>query len=154
MKKIILTITLLFLSACSTFNPKVETLKESPVCTVWKEDILGGRHPVEVKEEQADMKVTCWVMNMFACTYDHYTFVDKNTIQSSIMGSKVQAKLEGNKMTLDSMGVTVDPFVLKNGRAEYMIQGPVGPKHSSLVEYNDKCTVRQAALGFMAVMGQ
>ena len=155
MKKLTFVIPLLMLSACSSLNPKPEEMKSAKVCTVWKEDTIGIRHPVEVPEEKSSYKVTCWVMNSFLCTYDEYAFKPgTNQISSKLFGDKISAQLDGNKMSVKAIGTTIDPFEIKNGRIEYDIKGPIGPKHRDLVEYNSACSNRQAAVGFLAVMGK
>lgn len=155
MKKLMLIGTL-FLTACSSFNPKPENLKESKSCMVWQKDMLGVIVAREVVEEKAKQQSTCWVMNMFLCSYINYTFRPGTTEILSDIGDKDKAigKLDtkANQISINRSGVDVDPATIKNGRIEYMLQGPLGPKTARTVEYSPSCTVRQAALGAASFM--
>lgn len=144
------------LTACSSFQPKPEELKAASTCEVWKEGRFGERYVTEVQGEVAKQKMTCWIMNTFACTYTDYTFRgSSNEILSSLPpADKAIGKLDGDKLSIDMTGATVEPFQLKSGVAEYKLQGPVGPKQAMKVEFNDACSKRQAALGIMTLVGR
>ncbi len=157
MKKIVLTLMSTCLAACSSLNPKTEELQQSPICKVWKEEALGGKKVIDVEGEVAKQKQTCWVLNSLLCSYTDYTFNGFSTeIRSSLPPEdKAIAHLEGNRITKISMaGITVDSIELNESRADYEIQGPFGPKQKMAVEYNSRCTKRQAALGLMAMLAQ
>ena len=145
-------LALLLLNSCSSMQPNVEELQNAKTCEVWKQDTLGIRHAAEVKEEMSKQLISCWVWGMFLCSYNEYTFAaGSSEIESSVLG-KV-GELKGNSLSLHLTGSTVKPFEIKNGRADYMIKNIVGPEHASSVEFNEKCTVRQAALGLVALIG-
>ncbi len=157
MKKIILSMfAALVFASCSTFFPKIEELQQAPQCTVWKDGLIGNKEVVVVEDELAKVKVTCWIAGMLACTYTDYTFNGKtNEIRSSLPPEdKTIGTLVGNKMNVDMTGAKVETFELKNGHAEYWMQGPIGPKQKKSAEYNSRCTTRQAALGIISMIAK
>lgn len=156
MKKIYLIFAaLVFTSSCANLSPKTEELKQANKCMVWKDGLIG-KEVVEVEGEIAKQKQTCWILNMFACTYTDYTFKNNsNEIRSSLPpADKTIAKLEGDKLSVSMTGATVAPFQLKAGRGDYELEGPVGPKQSKSFEFNESCTKRQAALGLLTMIAK
>lgn len=156
MKKILI-LFILSLSACTSFQPKPEELRQTNKCMVWKEGLLGQRFVAEVEGELAKQKQTCWILDMFACTYTDYTYKDPKSseIQSSLPpADKTIAKLEGNKLSVDMTGIKVEPFELKKGKADYKLKGPFGPEQVMSVEYNESCSTRQAALGLLTIIAR
>lgn len=156
MKHIIGILVALTMAACSSLVPKTEELEASTECTVWKEGPLGTKVVLTVEGEVAKQKITCWVMNTFLCNYTDY-FYKKGT--SDILSSlppadKVIGKLDGKRLSVNMKGITVEPFEFYDGRADYKLQGPIGPVQNKTVFYNKSCTVRQAALGTLATIGQ
>jgi hypothetical protein len=156
MKKMIALLVGITMLACSSMSPKSEELKQSSQCTVWKEGPLGTKSITVVDGEVAQQKQTCWIMNMFGCTYTDYTYKGtSNEILSSLPpADKAIAHLDGNKLSVNMAGVTIEPFELKSGKADYTLQAPIGPKQSMTVEYNNACSNRQAALGILTVIAK
>lgn len=151
----LLILPLIFcLTACSTFSPKPEELKTADKCMVWQPDTLGIVQTREVEGELARQKMTCWVMNMFLCSYINYTFKNGTGEILTDIGDKNKpiGKLESNVISISRTGVKVDPALIKDGRIDYELQGPIGPKQNKTVFYNEKCSVRQAALGAATFM--
>lgn len=156
MKKGILILAMMTMAACSSFNPKPEELQAAPTCKVWKEGALGMTYVNDVEGEMAHQKMTCWLWNSVLCSYTDYTFKsgDSGDVVSSLPpADKPIAHLDSGKMHIFMTGATSDPFTLNNGKAQFMVQGPIGPKQTKSFEYNKSCTQRQAALGIMALMG-
>ncbi len=154
MKNFFMAVIVLSLTGCASMQPQVAELQRAKVCSVWKEGQLGIRYAVEVPGEMAKQKITCWLFNSLLCSYNEYTFAgpQSSEIQSSVLGTV--GKLEGKVMSAKITGSTIDPFEIQKGKAAYSIQGPIGPKRAELVEFNDKCSKRQAALGVMALLGK
>ncbi len=144
------------MSACSSLTPKSEELREAPKCTVWKDGALGSKHITEVDGELAQQKMACWVMNTFMCSYTDYTFKENSSeIKSSLPpADKTIATLDGNRMTVNMRGLTVEPFVIGKQSAVYNFEGPIGGRQVSTVEFSKSCTTRQAALGLLVLIGK
>lgn len=156
MKKIFLLIIALSFVACASLSPSNEELQGLNRCVVWKNGPIGTKPMVTVEGELAKQKITCLIMNMFVCSYTNYTFKEgTNDIVSDLPPKdKVIGTLNGQKMTVNMTGITVDPFEIGKDRADYMLQGPIGPKQSMSVEFNQRCSTRQVALGLLAIIGR
>jgi hypothetical protein len=154
MKKAFMLFLIMTVAACATVNPKPETLHQETQCKVWREDTFGIRHVATVEGELARQKMTCWILDTFLCSYTDYTYRENTSEILSSIGDhdKTIAKLEGQKLSVNMNGVSVDPFELKGQKASYMLQGPFGPKQNKTVEYNKNCTTRQAALGLLTIL--
>lgn len=151
--KIIMAIAMMSVAACSSFQPKEEELKQSKTCNVWKEDRFGVRRSVEVEPNKAKQKMTCWIMGMFACAYNNYSFQNETEIKSDMLG-KV-GELKGNTMSIQITGSTITPFQIKKelAQAEYQIKDKVGSERTSKVYFNQQCETKQVALGVAALVG-
>ena len=157
MKAVVLTLALVLVSGCASLSPKTEDLQKAEVCKVWKDGPLGSKTVVEVKGELAQQQITCWIMNMWGCTYTDYTFAAPGSpeIRSSLPPKeRPVGHLVGRKVTVSMGGITVDPFELGQGKANYMLAGPIGGKRPHTVEYNSKCTPRQAVLGLFTMIAK
>ena len=146
-------IILLMLSACSTFLPKPEELKARPNCVVWKEGPLGARHIVEPEESLLAVPRSCFLLNMYMCKYTNYTYSGDKDVVIKIEGKEV-ASLNDRRMTVPSDVSKIEPFNLGKNSAEYAMQGPFGPKQNMKIEYNDQCSLKQAALGVVALLAK
>lgn len=145
----------IMMTACSSM-PKPEELKASPKCTVWQKDNLGIVTAHEVEGEKARQKSSCWVMGMFLCRYINYTFRPGTTEILSDIGdsNKTIGKFDAknNTISMDHSVITVAPALIKDGRVDYVLEGPIGPKMNKTVEYSSSCSIRQAALGAASFM--
>jgi len=149
-KVILLKVTLLSLG-CSTLMPKTEDLQKSPTCQVWKNGAMGSKIVATVQGERTKQKQTCWIMNMFGCTYNEYKYQSGG--QDIAVNDKTIARIEGQRISSISIpGVTVDPIDLKNNLINYELKGPIGPKQAMTVEHNESCTKRQVAVGLMSII--
>lgn len=157
MKKMTIVLTLILSIGCASLSPKTEELQQSADCKVWKDGAMGSKTIVTLDGEVAKQKQTCWIMNMFGCSYTEYSYKKGSSEMKSSIGDsdKTIARLEGQRITSVSMvGITVDPIELKDGRADYALQGPIGPKQKMTVEYSKSCTNRQAALGLVSIIAK
>jgi hypothetical protein len=157
MKKMMILLPLILSLGCASLSPKTEDLQQSEDCKVWKDGALGSKTVVTVDGEVAMQKQTCWIMNMFGCSYTEYSYKNGSSEMKSSLGDtdKTIARLEGSRITSVSMaGITVDPIELKDGRADYSVQGPIGPKQKMVVEFSKSCTKRQAALGLVSMIAK
>lgn len=156
MKKYIILTILLVSSACSSLNTKTEELQASPKCEVWKDSSIGLRYVADLNQEIAKQKITCWVMDMFLCSYTDYTFRDNSSevLSSLPPADKAIGKLEGDMLSVSMTGIKVEPIKIGDRIAAYELQGPVGPKQSMKVEFNQNCSKRQVAVALLSMIGR